>query len=151
MAKPFVIKNKRSLNGETTTPVIVTIKSWQKLVAALEGKYYSFKDTYLEDIVNSMSYEEQLQMKRGLLRKQNHLFTENEKIVDKVSEFDKNEGRKHKLYGITNADLEVFLFLHKNVIHMVSFRTYRSTCYGKIIKIIKRHLHIFTTHNFMWL
>ena len=70
MAKSFVIKSKRSLNGETTTPVIVTIKSWQKLVEALEGKYYSFKNTYLEDIVNSMSYEEQLQMKKGLLQKQ---------------------------------------------------------------------------------
>lgn len=74
MAKPFVIKNKRSLNGETTTPVIVTIKSWQRLVEALEGKYYSFKDTYLEDIVKSMSYEEQLQMKKDLLLKQSHLF-----------------------------------------------------------------------------
>ena len=79
MAKSFVIKSKRSLNGETTTPVIVTIKSWQKLVEALEGKYYSFKNTYLEDIVNSMSYEERIADEEGFVAKQSHLFTENEK------------------------------------------------------------------------
>ena len=33
----------------------------------------------------------ELQMKKGLLQKQSHLFTENEKIVDKVSEFDKTK------------------------------------------------------------
>lgn len=114
MAKPFVIKNKRSLNGETTTPVIVTIKSWQKLVDALEGKYYSFKDTYLEDIVDSMSYEERIADEEGFVEQAKPSFSlKMKKIVDKVSEFDKNEGRKHKLYGITNADVEVFLFLHK--------------------------------------
>lgn len=114
MAKPFVIKNKRSLNGETTTPVIVTIKSWQKLVEALEGKYYSFKDTYLEDIVNSMSYEERIADEEGFVEQAKPSFSlKMKKFVDKVSGFDKNEGRKHKLYGITNADLEVFLFLHK--------------------------------------
>lgn len=31
-------------------------------------------------------------------------------------------GRKHKLYGITNADLEVFLYLHKNAIQTASFQ-----------------------------
>ena len=91
MAKPFVIKNKRSLNGETTTPVIVTIKSWQRLVEALEGKYYSFKDTYLEDIVKSMSYEERIADEEGFVASKAIFFTENEKIVDKVSEFDKTK------------------------------------------------------------
>ncbi|MED2764131.1 hypothetical protein P4283_19035 [Bacillus thuringiensis] len=108
MAKPFVIKNKRSLNGETTTPVLVTIKAWQKLVAALEGKYYSFKDTYLEDIVNSMSYEERIADEEGFVEKAKPSFSLQMKNL-----FTKANGRKHKLYGITNADLEVFLFLHK--------------------------------------
>ncbi|WP_439876977.1 hypothetical protein ACSLGG_31590 (plasmid) [Bacillus mycoides] len=108
MAKPFVIKNKRSLNGETTTPVLVTIKAWQKLVEALEGKYYSFKDTYLEDIVNSMSYEERIADEEGFVEKAKPSFSLQMKNL-----FTKANGRKHKLYGITNADLEVFLFLHK--------------------------------------
>lgn len=68
MAKPFVLKNNRSLNGKTTTPVIVTIKSWKKLVAALEDKYYSFKDTYLEDIVKSMSSEEKIADEDGFVQ-----------------------------------------------------------------------------------
>ncbi|KFM95140.1 hypothetical protein D0U04_29250 [Bacillus clarus] len=108
MAKPFVIKNKRSLSGETTTPVLVTIKAWQKLVEALEGKFYSFKDTYLEDIVNSMSYEERIADEEGFVEKAKPSFSLQMKNL-----FTKANGRKHKLYGITNADLEVFLFLHK--------------------------------------
>ena len=92
MAKSFVIKSKRSLNGETTTPVIVTIKSWQKLVEALEGKYYSFKNTYLEDIVNSMSYEERIADEEGFVAKAKPSFSlKMKKIVDKVSEFDKTK------------------------------------------------------------
>ena len=115
-----------------------------RLVDALEGKYYNFKDTYLEDIVKLMSYEERIADEEGFVAKAKAIcFTENEKIVDEISAFDKNEGRKHKLYGITNADLEVFLFLHKNVIHMVSFHMYRSTCLrvtavsNKILLVLK--------------
>ncbi|AJG59427.1 hypothetical protein BACERE00175_02341 [Bacillus cereus] len=74
MARSFIIKNKCSLNGETTTPVIVTIKSWQRLVDALEGKYYNFKDTYLKDIVKSMSYEERIADEEGFVAKAKHLF-----------------------------------------------------------------------------
>ncbi|UIJ69662.1 hypothetical protein LW858_29155 (plasmid) [Bacillus cereus] len=114
MAKPFVLKNNRSLNGKTTTPVIVTIKSWKKLVAALEDKYYSFKDTYLEDIVKSMSSEEKIADEDGFVQQTRPSFSlKIKKTLNKGNIFDKNEGRKHKLYGITNADLEVFLFLHK--------------------------------------
>ncbi|HDR4731731.1 TPA: hypothetical protein QCR37_004010 [Bacillus cereus] len=114
MARSFIIKNKCSLNGETTTPVIVTIKPWQRLVDALEGKYYNFKDTYLEDIVKSMSYEERIADEEGFVAKAKpSVSLEMKKIVDEISAFDKNEGGQHKLYGITNADLEVFLFLHK--------------------------------------
>ncbi|PEF43530.1 hypothetical protein CON22_25820 [Bacillus cereus] len=108
MAKPFVIKNKRSLNGETTNAVLVTIKSWQKLVEAMEDKYYSYKDTYLEDILKSMSYEERLADEDQFVEKAKPSFSLQMKHV-----FSKVKGRKHKLYGITNADLEVFLFLHK--------------------------------------
>ncbi|HDW3058099.1 TPA: hypothetical protein RMI67_006022, partial [Bacillus cereus] len=50
MGKSFVIRNQRSLNGKTTNAVLVTLKSWQKLVETFEEKYYSYKDTYLEDI-----------------------------------------------------------------------------------------------------
>ena len=60
MSKSFVIRNQRSLDGQSTNAVIVTLKSWQALVDALEGKYYSYKDTYLEDIINQMSYEERI-------------------------------------------------------------------------------------------
>ncbi|MCI4060911.1 hypothetical protein MMK25_36605, partial [Bacillus cereus] len=77
----------------TTTPVIVTIKSCQKLVNALEGKNYSFKDTYLEDIVNSMSSEERIADEEGFVAKATPSFSlKMKKIVDNVSEFDKNEG-----------------------------------------------------------
>lgn len=31
-----------------------------KLVETFEEKYYSYKDTYLEDIVNQMTYEERI-------------------------------------------------------------------------------------------
>ena len=51
MGKSFVIRNQRSLNGETTNAVLVTLKSWQKFVETFEEKYYSYKDTYLEDIL----------------------------------------------------------------------------------------------------
>ncbi|OLR27699.1 hypothetical protein [Bacillus cereus] len=114
MAKSFILKNNRSLNGKTTTPVIVTIKSWQKLVAALEDKYYSFKDTYLDEVVKSMSYEEKIADEDGFIQQARPSFSlKTNKSFNQESIFDKTNGRKHKLYGITNADLEVFLFLHK--------------------------------------
>ncbi|PHG59738.1 hypothetical protein [Bacillus toyonensis] len=114
MAKPFVIKNKRSLNGKKTTPVLVTIKTWQKFITSLESNYYRFKDTHLEDIVKSMSYEERIVDDEGFVEKVRPSFSlKMQKDVNNVNKFDKKEGRKHKLYGITNADLEVFLFLHK--------------------------------------
>lgn len=53
MGKSFIIQNQRSLNGETTNAVLVTLKSWQKFVEAFEKKYYSYKDTYLEDICST--------------------------------------------------------------------------------------------------
>ena len=31
MGKSFVIRNQRSLNGETTNAVLVTLKAWQNL------------------------------------------------------------------------------------------------------------------------
>ncbi|MHA2890621.1 hypothetical protein [Bacillus cereus] len=108
MAKSFVIKNKRSLNMQSTTAVLVTIKSWQKLVASMEDKYYSYKDTYLEDILNSMSYEERIADTDEFIQQAKPSFSLQMKNI-----FSKATGRKHKLYGITNADLEVFLFLHK--------------------------------------
>ncbi|CAM4263373.1 hypothetical protein BAMA_04700 [Bacillus manliponensis] len=108
MAKPFIVKNKRSLDGNPTTAVLVTIKSWQKLVKAMESEYYSFKDTYLEDILKHMSYEDHLADEDQFVEKARPSFS-----LQMSSIFSKAEGRKHKLYGITNADLEVFLFLHK--------------------------------------
>ena len=107
MGKSFVIRNQRSLNGETTNAVLVTLKSWQKFVETFEEKYYSYKDTYLEDILRHMTYEECIADEEGFVEKPNHLFTS--RIVCTC----RKTGRKHKLYGITNADLEVFLYLHK--------------------------------------
>ena len=75
MGKSFVIRNQRSLNGETTNAVLVTLKSWQKLVEAFEEKYYSYKDTYLEDILQHMTYEDRIADVEGFVEKLNHLFT----------------------------------------------------------------------------
>lgn len=105
MSKSFVIRNQRSLNGQSTNAVIVTLKSWQALVDALEGKYYSYKDTYLEDIINQMSYEERIADIDGFVAQAKPSFSRHT--------ISKTMGRKHRLYGITNADLEVFLYLHK--------------------------------------
>ncbi|QWI72910.1 hypothetical protein ER45_027790 (plasmid) [Bacillus mycoides] len=108
MAKSFVIKSKRSLDMKPTTAVLITIKSWQRLVESMEDKYYSYKDTYLEDVLNSMSYEERIADTDEFVEKAKPSFSLHMKTM-----FSKAAGRKHKLYGITNADLEVFLFLHK--------------------------------------
>ncbi len=69
MGKSFVIRNQRSLNGETTNAVLVTIKSWQKFVETFEEKYYSYKDTYLEDILQHMTYEERIADVEGFVEK----------------------------------------------------------------------------------
>lgn len=108
MRKSFVLKNKRSLEGQATTPVLITIKSWQKLVEALEGKYYSYTDTYLEDIINQMSYEERIADEDNFVEQAKPSFS-----LLSGRTYIRNNERKHKLYGITNADLEVFIFLHK--------------------------------------
>lgn len=64
--------------------------------------------------MKSMSYEERIaDEERFVAKAKPSVSLKMKKIVDEISAFDKNEGRKHKLYGITNADLEVFLFLHK--------------------------------------
>ncbi|PEI33951.1 hypothetical protein CN641_29620, partial [Bacillus pseudomycoides] len=60
MGQSFIIRNQRSLHGQDTNAVLVTLKSWQKLVEAFEEKYYSYKDTYLEDILDHMTYEERI-------------------------------------------------------------------------------------------
>ncbi|MED1599580.1 hypothetical protein P4U78_29885, partial [Bacillus pseudomycoides] len=67
MGQSFIIRNQRSLNGQDTNAVLVTLKSWQKLVEAFEEKYYSYKDTYLEDILNHMTYEERIADVDGLV------------------------------------------------------------------------------------
>ncbi|MBO1132512.1 hypothetical protein J0658_28805, partial [Bacillus paramycoides] len=108
MGKSFVIRNQRSLNGKTTNAVLVTLKSWQKLVEAFEEKYYSYKDTYLEDILQHMTYEERIADVEGFVEKAKPSFSRRA-----MSALAEKTGRKHKLYGITNADLEVFLYLHK--------------------------------------
>ncbi|EMN7730433.1 hypothetical protein WB980_003791 [Bacillus cereus] len=108
MGKSFVIRNQRSLNGEATNAVLVTIKSWQKLVEAFEEKYYSYKDTYLEDILQHMTYEDRIADVEGFVEKAKPSFSRRA-----ISTLAEKAGRKHKLYGITNADLEVFLYLHK--------------------------------------
>lgn len=69
MGKSFVIRNQRSLNGETTNAVLVTLKSWQKFVETFEEKYYSYKDTYLEDILRHMTYEECIADEEGFVEK----------------------------------------------------------------------------------
>lgn len=69
MGKSFVIRNQRSLNGETTNAVLVTLKSWQKFVETFEEKYYSYKDTYLEDILQHMTYEERIADVEGFVEK----------------------------------------------------------------------------------
>ncbi|EOO12884.1 hypothetical protein IGA_04746 [Bacillus cereus HuA3-9] len=108
MGKSFVIRNQRSLNGETTNAVLVTLKSWQKFVETFEEKYYSYKDTYLEDILQHMTYEERIADVEGFVEQAKPSFSRRA-----MSALAKKTGRKHKLYGITNADLEVFLYLHK--------------------------------------
>lgn len=116
MGKSFVIRNQRSLNGETTNAVLVTLKAWQKFVETFEEKYYSYKDTYLEDILQHMTYEERIADVEGFVEKAKPSFH-----VAQCLHLQKT-GRKHKLYGITNADLEVFLYLHKNAIQTASFQ-----------------------------
>ena len=69
MGKSFVIRNQRSLNGETTNAVLVTLKSWQKFVETFEEKYYSYKDTYLEDILQHMTYEDRIADVDGFVEK----------------------------------------------------------------------------------
>ncbi len=69
MGKSFVIGNQRSLNGKTTNAILVTLKSWQKLVEAFEEKYYSYKDTYLEDILKYMTYEDRIADIDGFIEK----------------------------------------------------------------------------------
>ncbi|PEV73953.1 hypothetical protein CN433_31200, partial [Bacillus cereus] len=69
MGKSFIIRNQRSLNGHSTNAVLVTLKSWQKLVETFEEKYYSYKDTYLEDIVDHMTYEERIADVDGFVAK----------------------------------------------------------------------------------
>ena len=69
MGKSFVIRNQRSLNGETTNAVLVTLKAWQKFVETFEEKYYSYKDTYLEDILRHMTYEERIADVEGFVEK----------------------------------------------------------------------------------
>ncbi|MEX3422502.1 hypothetical protein CQZ91_28225 [Bacillus cereus] len=108
MGKSFVIRNQRSLNGETTNAVLVTLKSWQKFVETFEEKYYSYKDTYLEDILQHMTYEDRIADVDGFVEKAKPSFSRRAR-----SALAEKTGRKHKLYGITNADLEVFLYLHK--------------------------------------
>ncbi|WP_095022217.1 hypothetical protein [Bacillus thuringiensis] len=108
MGKTFIIRNQRSLNGQDTNAVLVTLKSWQKLVEAFEEKYYSYKDTYLEDILDHMTYEERIADVDGIVAQAKPSFSR--RTLSVISE---TMGRKHKLYGITNADLEVFLYLHK--------------------------------------
>ena len=108
MGKSFVIRNQRSLNGETTNAVLVTLKSWQKFVETFEEKYYSYKDTYLEDILQHMTYEDRIADVDGFVEKAKPSFSRRA-----ISALAEKTGRKHKLYGITNADLEVFLYLHK--------------------------------------
>ncbi|ALZ64670.1 hypothetical protein FORC13_p185 (plasmid) [Bacillus cereus] len=108
MGKSFIIRNQRSLNGQSTNAVLVTLKSWQKLVETFEEKYYSYKDTFLEDIVDHMTYEERIADVDGFMEKAKPSFSR--RTPSTISE---TIGRKHKLYGITNADLEVFLYLHK--------------------------------------
>ncbi|MED4714422.1 hypothetical protein, partial [Bacillus pseudomycoides] len=108
MGQSFIIRNQRSLNGQDTNAVLVTLKSWQKLVEAFEEKYYSYKDTYLEDILDHMTYEERIADVDGFVAQAKPSFSR--RTLSAISE---TMGRKHKLYGITNADLEVFLYLHK--------------------------------------
>ncbi|MFD0768960.1 hypothetical protein ACFQZ1_08565 [Bacillus sp. CGMCC 1.60114] len=108
MGKSFVINSKRSLNGQATTAVLITIKSWQQLVEALEDKYYSYKDTHLEDILSSMTYEERIADEDNFVEQAKPSFS-----LQFGRTYTQNKERKHKLYGITNADLEVFIFLHK--------------------------------------
>ncbi|PEW52383.1 hypothetical protein CN443_30940, partial [Bacillus cereus] len=108
MGKSFVIRNQRSLNGQTTNAVLVTLKSWQKLVEAFEEKYYSYKDTYLEDILQHMKYEDRIADVDGFVEKAKPSFSRRA-----MSTLAEKTARKHKLYGIMNADLEVFLYLHK--------------------------------------
>lgn len=43
MGKSFIIRNQRSLNGQSTNAVLVTLKSWQKLVEAFEGNTIAIK------------------------------------------------------------------------------------------------------------
>ncbi|UNT71714.1 hypothetical protein IQ781_27415 (plasmid) [Bacillus sp. N447-1] len=108
MGQSFIIRNQRSLNGQDTNAVLVTLKSWQKLVKAFEEKYYSYKDTYLEDILDHMTYEERIADVDGFVAQAKPSFSR--RTISAISE---TMGQKHKLYGITNADLEVFLYLHK--------------------------------------
>ncbi|PEP85316.1 hypothetical protein [Bacillus toyonensis] len=108
MGQSFIIRNQRSLNGHDTNAVLVTLKAWQKLVEAFEEKYYSYKDTYLEDILDHMTYEERIADIDGFADQAKPSFSR--RTLSAISE---TIGRKHKLYGITNADLEVFLYLHK--------------------------------------
>ncbi|HDR8072333.1 TPA: hypothetical protein QCY71_005427 [Bacillus cereus] len=108
MGKSFIIPNQRSLNGQSTNEVLVTLQSWQKLVGSFEDKYYSYKDTYLEDILDYMTYEERVADVDGLVVQAKPSFSR--RTLSTISE---TMGRRHKLYGITNADLEVFLYLHK--------------------------------------
>ncbi|PEE92926.1 hypothetical protein CN381_30110, partial [Bacillus cereus] len=96
MGKSFVIRNQRSLNGKTTNAVLVTLKSWQKLVEAFEEKYYSYKDTYLEDILQHMTYEERIADVEGFVEKAKPSFSRRA-----MSALAEKTGRKHKLYGIT--------------------------------------------------
>lgn len=108
MGQSFIIRNQRSLNGQHTNAVLVTLKSWQKFVEAFEENYYSYKDTYLEDILDHMTYEERIADADGFVAQAKPSFSRCTR-----SAISKNMERKHKLYGITNADLEVFLYLHK--------------------------------------
>ena len=100
MGKNFVIGNVRSLKGHATTAVPVTRKSWEALLHAMELPYYKYKDTYLDEAIANLTYEERI--------------TQSEWVeCAKPSFSHQNKGRRHKLYGVTNAVLEVFIYLHK--------------------------------------
>ncbi len=104
-----------------------------------EEKYYSYKDTYLEDILQHMTYEERIADVEGFVEKPNHLFH-----VAQCLQLQKKTGRKHKLYGITNADLEVFLYLHKKCYTNGVIPNVTIHMMWEDYKHIKKSLHTFS-------
>ncbi|OFD82686.1 hypothetical protein BWGOE8_12710 [Bacillus mycoides] len=84
MGKSFIIRNQRSLKGEFTNTVLVTLKFREKFVETFEEKYYSYKDTYLENTLEHMTYEDYIAYVDGFVKQAKPSFSR--RTVSAISE-----------------------------------------------------------------